>query len=132
MESQIEYYKMQELFDKAKNVVKTSIEQAIGETYQNGYQDGYNDGRDARLNQFNKLGGKTFEKFSYDRGYEKGFEDGKLQAIEKAEWLDRKNMIRIGNIDTAKGLRWKYECSCCGYEILNKTKYCPSCGAKMI
>lgn len=46
------------------------------------------------------------------------------------KWIERKDIPKSVDIATAN-LRWKYECSECGYEVQSKYHYCPNCGAKM-
>jgi len=42
----------------------------------------------------------------------------------KGHWIERKNVTCLDNV------RWKYECSECGYEVRKKHDYCV-CGAEM-
>lgn len=45
------------------------------------------------------------------------------------KWIERKDIPKSVDIATAN-LRWKYECSECGYEARSKYNFCPSCGEK--
>lgn len=42
------------------------------------------------------------------------------------KWINRKNVVCLENV------RWKYECSKCGYEVRSKYNFCPNCGHCMI
>jgi len=47
-------------------------------------------------------------------------------------WIPRKNIaVKSEDIDKVDNLRWKYECSECGYEVREKHDYCV-CGAEMV
>ena len=65
-----------------------------------------------------------------DRCRECGARYGKLLKQKSGKWIERQNIER-SDLETAVNLKWRYECSECGYETQHKTKYCPNCGAKM-
>ena len=52
------------------------------------------------------------------------------KTLKTGTWLERKNIAKIDNIEQAN-LRWKYECSNCGFLSQFKEDYCIKCKAKM-
>ena len=52
------------------------------------------------------------------------------QEPKSGEWIERQN-IECSDLETAVNLRWRYECSECGYKVRSKCRFCPSCGADM-
>ncbi len=59
-----------------------------------------------------------------------------IKALEQdrpiGHWIPRKNIaVKSEDIDKVDNLRWRYECSECGYEVREKHDYCV-CGAKMV
>lgn len=49
---------------------------------------------------------------------------------KSGKWIKRQN-IECSDLETAVNLRWRYECSECGYEVRSKCRFCPNCGSRM-
>ena len=52
--------------------------------------------------------------------------------MDKGKWIPRKNIaVKEENLDKVDNLRWRYECSECGYMVQNKSDECPNCHKQM-
>jgi len=53
--------------------------------------------------------------------------------MDKGKWLPRKNIaVKPKDIDKVNNLRWRYECSECGFEVREKSSECPKCHKQMV
>ena len=52
--------------------------------------------------------------------------------MDKGKWISRKNIsVKPKDIDKVSNLRWRYECSECGFEVKEKNNECPKCHKQM-
>ena len=65
-----------------------------------------------------------------EQAYKNGYEQGKKDAVKHGRWAENER-IMYDSVREEEVHLFTYVCSVCNGEVMNNTKYCPNCGARM-